>query len=88
MGAAAADDLGDLLADGPQAQGVLRHLGCRPQQPEDVALGRVGFDAEEEVRAGQGEEVDPVRVEDGAEVEGLPEQGGCPGRWSLEDLVD
>ena len=88
MGAAPADDLGDLLADAAQAQGVTGHLGRMVQQAHDGALRRIGIHPEQQVRAGQGEEVDAVRVQDGAEVQRLAEQGGGARRRDPEDLVD
>ena len=86
--AAPADHLGDALAQAAELERVARDLGKGAQQGDDVALRRVRVDAEEQVRRGEREEVDGVRVDDRGAVERLAQQVRRRGRGDAEDLVD
>jgi hypothetical protein len=88
VGAAAADHLGDTLAEAAQPERVAGDLGGGPEQADDVALGGVGTLREEDVRGGEREEVDAVGVQDRAEVERLAQQRGRARRGDREDLID
>ena len=67
---------------------VLRDLRDLFEEPDDVAFSRIRIETHEEIWSGQREEVHPVRVQDRAVVERLPEQRCRPWWCDREDFVD
>ena len=73
--ALAGQPLDDLLAELPQPDAVARELRVGRDHAEDVARGRVGVHAEQQVGRGQVEEAQRVRLHDLREVEDAAQVG-------------
>ncbi len=80
VNAAAAQGVDDLLAEFAQVDGFDGQRGVGLDQADHVADGRVGVEAEQQVGAGQFEEVHAVALDDLAHVHQFAQQGGRAGR--------
>ena len=68
--------LDHLLAELAQRDAVARQLGMLLDQPSDVAAGRVGVHAQQQVRRGEMEEAERVRLHDLRAVQQLAQLRG------------
>ena len=85
--ALAPQPLDDLLAEAAQADRFEGELRVGGDDAEDVADGRVGIEAQDEVRAGQVEEVHPVGLHHLRHVQKLPQQHRRPRQFHPDDGV-
>ena len=85
--ALAPDRLDHLLAEAAQPDPVAGQLRVGPQHPEQVPAGRLGVEAEQQIRRGQVEEAEGVGLHDLGQVQDPAQVGPGRGRLGGQDLV-